>query len=155
MSSGKVHKRANIITGACVVGGSILFGMPSVVVAGSIAGSVAGTVISPDFDLNAALPASFMTKIPGVRVVWGTFWRPYQLIFKHRSFWSHFPFVGTTGRILYIAFGVWFWSWILWQLGFDISPELIYNWIIQNADFWIVVYFVWCAQDIIHWILDL
>ena len=155
MSSGKVHKRANIITGACVVGGSILFGMPSVVVAGSIAGSVAGTVISPDFDLNAALPASFMTKIPGVRVVWGTFWRPYQLIFKHRSFWSHTPFVGTTGRILYIAFGVWFWSWILWQLGFDISPELIYNWIIQNADFWIVVYFVWCFQDIAHWVLDI
>lgn len=155
MSSGKVHKRANIITGACVVGGSILFGMPSVVIAGTITGSLAGTVVTPDYDLNAALPASFMTKIPGVRVVWGTFWRPYQLLFKHRSFWSHTPFVGTTGRILYIAFWIWFWSWILWQLGFDTSPEKVYDWFVQNGDFWIVTYFVLCLQDTVHWILDL
>lgn len=155
MSSGKIHKRANIAAGATIVGASIIFGMPSVVVAGSIAGSVAGTVVTSDYDLNAALPVSFMTRIPGVRLLWGMFWRPYQLMFKHRSFWSHFPFVGTTGRILYIAFWLWFWCWVFWQLGFDTQPEKVYYWFVQNGDFWIVTYFVLCLQDIVHWILDL
>ena len=155
MSSGKVHKRANIITGACVVGGSILFGIPSVVVAGALAGSVIGTIVTPDYDVNGSLPASFLTKTPVIKLFWNTFWRPYQLMFKHRSFWSHFPFVGTTGRILYIAFWIWFWSWILWQLGFDISPEGVYNWFVMNADFWIITFLVWCGQDIVHWVLDL
>jgi uncharacterized metal-binding protein len=155
LSSGKIHKRANIAFGVGVVGTSILFGMPSVVIAGTIAGSVAGTTVTCDYDLNAALPASFMTRIPGVRVLWGTFWRPYQLMFKHRSFWSHTPFVGTTGRVLYIALWIWFWSWIFWQLGFDISPEGVLNWFKLNVDFWIVTFLVWCCQDIVHWILDL
>lgn len=155
MSSGKIHKRANIAFGVSVISTSILFGMPSVVVAGAMAGSLAGTVITPDYDLNAALPASFMTKIPGVRLLWGIFWRPYQLLFKHRSFWSHFPFVGTTGRVLYIALWIWFWSWIFWQLGFDKSPDDVLQWIIVNADFWIVAFVFWCSQDIIHFLLDL
>jgi uncharacterized metal-binding protein len=155
MSSGKVHKRANIAFGVIAVGGSILLGTPSVVVAGAIAGGVAGTVITCDYDLNAALPASFMTKIPGVRILWGTFWRPYQLLFKHRSFWSHTPFVGTSGRVIYILLWLWFWSWILWQMGFDISPEVVYSWFVQNIDFWIITFVIWCGQDIVHWILDL
>jgi len=155
MSSGKIHKRANIAFGVCAVSTSIILGMPSVVVAGALAGSVAGTITSPDMDLNAALPSSFMTKIPGVRIIWGTIWRPYQLIFKHRSFWSHFPIVGTTGRVLYLMLWLLGTVWILSAFGFDKTPEDMLLFILDNGDFFAVMFLVWCIEDFTHFVLDI
>jgi len=155
VSDGKTHRRVNIITGGAIVGGSILINAPLPVTVAAIAGSVAGTIISPDMDLNAALPASFMTKIPGVRIVWGTVWRPYQLIFKHRSFWSHFPIVGTTGRVLYLMLWLLGTVWILSAFGFDKTPEDMLLFILDNGDFFAVMFLVWCVLDFTHFVLDI
>lgn len=155
MSDGKTHRRVNILTGGAIIGGSILINAPLPVTVAAIAGSVAGTIISPDMDLNAALPASFMTKIPGVRIVWGTVWRPYQLIFKHRSFWSHFPIVGTTGRVLYLMLWLLGTVWILSAFGFDKTPEDVLLFILDNGDFFAVMFLVWCIEDFTHFVLDI
>lgn len=155
MSDGKTHRRVNILTGGAIIGGSILMNMPLPVTVAAMAGSVAGTIISPDMDLNAALPASFMTRIPGVRIVWGTVWRPYQLIFKHRSFWSHFPIVGTTGRVLYLMLWLLGTVWILSAFGFDKTPEDVLLFILDNGDFFAVMFLVWCIEDFTHFVLDI
>lgn len=155
MSDGKTHRRVNILTGGAIIGGSILINAPLPVTVAAIAGSVAGTIISPDMDLNAALPASFMTKIPGVRIIWGTIWRPYQLIFKHRSFWSHFPIVGTTGRVLYLMLWLLGTVWILSAFGFDKTPEDVLLFILDNGDFFAAMFFVMCIEDFTHFVLDL
>ena len=155
MSDGKTHRRVNILTGGAIIGGLILINAPLPVTVAAIAGSVAGTITSPDMDLNAALPASFMTKIPGVRIIWGTIWRPYQLIFKHRSFWSHFPIVGTTGRVLYLMLWLLGTVWILSAFGFDKTPEDILLFILDNGDFFAVMFLVWCVLDFTHFVLDI
>lgn len=154
MSDGKTHRRVNILTGFVLVGGSILINMPLDVTVANLAGCAAGTWITPDYDLNAALPASFLTKVPGLRILWGTIWRPYQLLIKHRSFWSHFPFVGTSGRILYLSFWIFGIMWITWQLGFDTDPARVVSLILENQAFFFAMYLAWCAQDITHFILD-
>lgn len=154
MSSGKVHKKYNNIFTAVATGGALVFGGLDAALPVFV-GCVAGAEITPDFDLNAALPASLLTRIPIVKNVWGGIWKPYQKMMKHRSFWSHFPFVGTTGRILYLGFWIMFFVWILYTLGFAISPEGVLLFILDNEVFFVVVYLFWCAQDFIHWVLDL
>lgn len=142
------------MAGVAMTGGALVFSgfeaaLPVFV------GSVMGTICTPDMDLNAALPVSFMTKIPGVRLVWGTVWRPYQLLFKHRSFFTHFPFVGTTGRALYLLLWILGLFWILGAAGLDIGPEDVLLYLTDNRTFWIVAFGAWCVQDIVHFILDI
>lgn len=155
MSDGRTHRRANIIFGAIATGSSIIGGLPLPVSAAVFAGSVAGTIVTCDMDVNAALPASFMTKIPVVRRIWKFIWRPYQLLVKHRSFWSHFPFVGTTGRVLYLMTWLLGTIWILNIFGFATTPEDVVLFILDNTEFFGVMFFVWCIQDFIHFVLDI
>ena len=46
------------------------------------------------------------------------FWFPYGLAFRHRTFLSHFPVVGTTTRILYVGLPL---LLVAWRLGVDFS----------------------------------
>lgn len=154
MSSGKIHKKYNnvftvVATGGALIGGGFELAFPIFI------GCIAGTVCTPDMDVDANLPSSFLTKLPVIRIIWKGIWKPYQKMMKHRSFWSHFPFVGTTGRILYLGFWIMFFVWILYTLGFAISPEGVLLFILDNEVFFVVVYLFWCAQDFIHWVLDL
>lgn len=154
MSSGAVHKKYNIIVGsAASVWG--FFNLPFDSALAAVFGAILGTVITPDYDLNAALPASFMTRIPVVKDLWGVVWRPYQVIMKHRSFLSHAPVLSTAIRCIYVL------GWIycvlfvmnLWGIGPPASDlsKIIY----QNFDKFAITFAVWSLQDFTHFVLDL
>ncbi len=67
---------------------------------GAIASSsfgVGGFFLSPDLD-TASLPYYRWGILRGV-------WHPYQKLFRHRSLWTHGPFLGTLVRLLYL--GLW------------------------------------------------
>ena len=73
------------------------------------AGCASGIWFSPDLDLGENRKARIKNW------PWVMFWWPYAKAFKHRSFWSHAPIVGTAIRMVY------FWGIIgaaLWLLSF-------------------------------------
>jgi uncharacterized metal-binding protein len=70
-------------------------------------------------------------------------WYPYARLCKHRSVISHFPFIGTAGRLLYMAIfpaiAIYFFKWQPPQ--FPRTPALL---AIGGL----------CASDILHWAMD-
>jgi uncharacterized metal-binding protein len=103
-----------------------------------VAGSFTGLLINPDLDQNGqTISDAFINFIPkiGKHIAW--LWRVYTWIyrhlFKHRSFWTHTPIVGTLIRVVYFG----------WWLYF-ICPTFPLEFVIGLA-----------AADTIHWLLDL
>jgi uncharacterized metal-binding protein len=69
-------------------------------------GAFAGILLSPDLDVdNPILSNYFMSKYLGCLggAAWFAFWRPYAWFIPHRSPFSHWPVLGTLGRLLYMV----------------------------------------------------
>lgn len=69
-------------------------------------GAFCGLVIEPDLDQDAqAAPLSTMRETggDGLARIWQLYWSPYAHAIPHRSWVSHFPVIGTLGRVLYLA----------------------------------------------------
>lgn len=113
MPSGKTHAVATVlaagVTGPLVylytgsgLGASIVFSL----------GCVSGLFLSPDLDVRTgSLSFSLMRRSlrrlrgagPVLAFLWQWFWQPYaRLIPRHRHPLSHFPLLGTAGRLLYL-----------------------------------------------------
>jgi len=104
MASGIVHSACSVALAA------VSFGA----VAGALgqwdaglacgAGCLAGIFLTPDLD-QEGLSRSENTLIKwslGLGFLWLMLWYPYAKLIKHRSPLSHFPFLGTAGRLLYL-----------------------------------------------------
>lgn len=101
MASGKTHELMTIVSAFPT--GMWLF-MESGLAAGASAfvGCMAGVWLSPDLDVDGmTLSKRRMIQIPYIGKVVRWYWQPYSLAIAHRSFWSHFPVVGTLIRVLY------------------------------------------------------
>jgi uncharacterized metal-binding protein len=73
-----------------------------------LAGGLAGLVIGPDLDQEGLSHAdTFWRRFGCVGSVlvgaWVAFWGPYSWAIPHRSALSHWPLIGTAGRLAYIA----------------------------------------------------
>lgn len=95
MASGRAHDRAT-----CLL--ALPFGAlwwPSLGLAGVVVASLSflagGLLLSPDLDTRSNATRR-----------WGplkALWCPYRRLLSHRSLVSHTPFLGTAGRLLYLA----------------------------------------------------
>lgn len=144
MASGKVHNAVSVIasvpTGLAV---TALYGPgPGAI---SALGCLLGIAVGPDNDMLTITEYEWwiVKKTMGLGYVWLGYWGPYATIFKHRSFWSHFPVVSTAIRILYII------------------PILYIISLVINIPFWDFLWdtFWWIGvglmvSDTLHWILD-
>jgi len=114
MASGAAHAKASVIVSipaGLIVGtslGSIFYGL------GASLGSILGIALTPDLDqeMTTFFEWKLIRKTGPLGFLWMAFWAPYSLLIPHRSFWSHFPIVGTVIRLLYIttpiiAFCIW------------------------------------------------
>lgn len=74
----------------------------SVLVAG---GCLSGILLTPDLDQEGISSSEWVLvkKTKGVGFLWLMLWYPYALLIPHRAFLSHFPIVGTVGRLLYLS----------------------------------------------------
>ncbi len=103
--TGREHYIAGIAT-------SILVGMASYMSHGnksiayliSAAGIISTTFLDPDLDMaeNALINRKYT---PGVVKRWGFLkfiWLPYGYVFRHRSVFTHFPFLSDLIRLLYL-----------------------------------------------------
>lgn len=66
---------------------------------------------------------------------WWLYWQGYARLFSHRSLWTHFPVIGTSGRMIY---------------GF---PHIVFFYILLHEQF---AYFIIAlmVSDILHWVMD-
>ena len=94
-------------------------------------GALAGVILTPDLDVNNGSRSNhYVRKFAGIVVetLWRLYWKPYALLVKHRSIWSHGPILSTAIRLAYLGFvpaGIWWWAglplppvqaWMLWGL---------------------------------------
>ena len=99
MPSGYEHTRISLMTlGASVAGaiGILLFDLHLVALAG-VAFVIGEALLNPDLDHNAGSRSYRRWWI--MRVIWYL----YQCMVPHRSALSHWPIIGTTGRLLYLG----------------------------------------------------
>ncbi len=145
MSSGKEHSKASLLA-AIPVGISVsVYTKDLLAGIAASAGCVSGIFLTPDLD-QEGISRSEWTIIKstfGIGFIWLLFWWLYAKAFKHRSFWSHFPIIGTAIRVMYL-----------------ITPFLIIGmirgWDISTLKLW---FFAWWViglviSDTIHWVMD-
>ena len=113
MPSGRTHAIATVITAG--VAGPLLYlyaGSNMAVSAAGSLGCAAGLLLTPDLDvqtgsLSFTLMRRSLRDLKGIGAVlaffWQWFWQPYaRLIPRHRHPLSHFPVIGTAGRLIYL-----------------------------------------------------
>lgn len=98
------------------------------------AGALVGLVVTPDLDHDdGSIAQHFVRSVSGVaEKVWWYYWYPYRWLLSHRSFWSHFPFVGTVIRVAYLF-------WYVYALGWSLPPAFLTGLV---------------AVDALHWLMD-
>ena len=120
MASGREHDRATCVL--ALIYGAICW--PWLGISGAICSGLSflfgGLFLSPDLDINSR---------PYQR--WGALrwlWWPYQRLIRHRSVFSHSPFLGTAIRIIYLSFFVAALSWLGSRWGTP-TPEQWGSWL--------------------------
>jgi len=82
-------------------------------------------------------------------IVWFAIWFPYAKLMPHRSFWSHFPLVGTAVRLAYLLAII---ALIASILGFY---EVALDWAESvPPEVWVYLYLGLATADIGHWVAD-
>lgn len=158
MSAGTVHRKASIILAvALILQGLLMLDFGGVYRA---IGSLLGIVATPDWDVDAGMimDKTIRNKMGWfAEYLWDGFLYWYRKSLKHGSPLSHFPVVGTMGRILY--------SFLLIII---IPHAVVYIIFSPSWDFMFVISWYWkqimerenityglMASDFIHWGLDI
>jgi uncharacterized metal-binding protein len=155
MSAGCVHTKGSVILAAGFAVGSLAFGSGVEYAIGALA----GIPLSPDLDVDNGF---FMDRIirerlgAGAEKVWDAFWYPYRASLKHGGPLSHFPVIGTIGRLAYLYFFLlvvpYVAASVLYPGAWDIGYELRW-WMDQISGHWKVIIGL-MGSDFIHWGLD-
>jgi uncharacterized metal-binding protein len=136
MTTGRIHSQAVFTAATCFAVVSVAKSDPSLL--WTSAGAFVGLLINPDLDQNASTISDFfILTIPKIGKPIGWFWRSYtwtyRHLFKHRSFFTHTPIVGTVIRIAYFG---WWMYFAIQSLPLEFVTGLI-------------------AADVLHWLLDM
>lgn len=151
MPSGKVHAKHSTLL-APVVG--LTFVVADGVLPGLAAGfgCMSGIVLSPDLDIDTWTESEKAVIRESRPLGWLFFslFYPYARILSHRSPWSHWPVVGTLGRLGYLVLVLSPLAYVLWLiLG---KPDATLPSQVQH------VLFCWgtglSVSDTAHWIAD-
>ena len=143
MASGRAHALVSLV--AAVPCGIAVGWLTADIGAGVAAtvGCASGIALSPDLDMAQEITESERLVIRHLWVagwLWTLLFLPYGWLFKHRGI-SHWPIVGTLGRLLYLyLFYLLLALWQSWPLSL---PPLAWPWAAGLA---------W--SDFLHWVLD-
>lgn len=153
MPSGRAHAKCSLYlalpaAGVGAVGGFLATRDP-VVAAISAAccglGCLLGVPLTPDLDqeLINSVEYKIIKWTMGLGFVWTMLWFPYARLTAHRGFASHFPIVGTAGRLAYIALLLWL-AILLTPLTLPSIPWVYVVWTVVGL----------VISDVAHWALD-
>jgi uncharacterized metal-binding protein len=131
---------------------------PTVIYSAVLAGgAMLGSILTPDLDVNAgSISEEEVREVsPFGENLWWIYWFPYRMILPHRSPFSHWPVIGTIGRLLYLSIPY----WIILGITYFVSPAS-FNWIMENS-IWLVTlpYFRvavlgLAGSDLLHFFMD-
>ena len=139
MGNARQHLISNLGTTVGLVVGASTSGLDPLSTIAMAAGCLSGNVLTPDLDL-AENKARRLDPV-------GLFFLPYGLLFKHRSFLSHAPIIGTAIRLAYVIMPV-----ALFLAA--ISRLDILTWIFHQPLAWRLVMGL-AVADLDHLVLDL
>jgi uncharacterized metal-binding protein len=143
MASGKQHA----IVSACaapLAGAALTAALGLKAGAGAAAGCLGGILVGPDLDQvdNAIIhhgERRFIKYVPVLGYLWLALWDLYARLIPHRHPLSHFPGIGTIGRVGWLLF-------VVRVLGFDILTV--------DHEFLVGVVMGLAISDTLHWIMD-
>lgn len=150
MASGKTHSRVAVLAGVVGVVATMVW-LPEAPLEKVAVGFALGWAVTPDADVDhATVEELWWDRIPlvgrAVGTVYQMVWLPYARLIPHRDALSHWPLVGTAGRIAYMA--AWLAAISLIAGRWIVDWRVIWNWI------WPWGYAAWAVQDIGHWAFD-
>lgn len=119
----------------------------------SVAGCALGLIMEPDLDQDGITGSEWRLLRGKVTwplgIVWFALWFPYAKVFPHRSFWTHFPLVGTAVRLAYLVAII---GLLVSVLGFY---ELALDWAESIPSLiWVYLYMGLATADMGHWVAD-
>lgn len=92
--NGKAHSVLTVGLAGAILYTCTELNIPVDVTGGLVTGCLANLFVHPDLD---------QAEIRTLKRPWLISWWPYGKLIKHRSPLSHFPVIGTLGRVLYIT----------------------------------------------------
>lgn len=112
--------------------------------AGAVIGCLAGILIGPDLDqIDQAVihhgERRFIKYVPVLGYLWLALWDLYARMIPHRHPLSHFPGIGTIGRVGWLLF-------VARVIGLDVLAV--------NHEFLVGVVAGLAIGDALHWLLD-
>jgi len=120
-------------------------------------GALAGVLISPDLDIQGRTHSNevvyqYMGSILGA--AWYAFWWPYAWLIPHRNPLSHWPLVGTTGRVLYLSIVAnLFWAGVILLTTGKLQPIIITDPRDSFLLAWVIIGLA--AADTLHYGMDI
>ena len=111
-----------------------------------------GTVLSPDLDHDWRTESEqiLWRLSPALGLPFTVAWSAYAFAVPHRSFFSHFPIVGTLGRLLYVAALLWLAQVHLRAVGLDVDAF----WFTENPRPVLAMCCGLAVADCLHWLMD-
>ena len=104
MSDGRTHSLATVGAGFAFVGSAIgcLYLTPTQLAVAGL-GCAFQMVYNGDCDVdNGFIGDAFVRQVIGTDIFYDFWLNPYRKAYKHRSFWTHAPLIGTLNRIGYL-----------------------------------------------------
>lgn len=144
MPSGKVHAQCTLLLTVPAAIAGFKWGGEAAALA-STAGCLLGLPLTPDLDQEGLSSSEnwIIKWTLGLGFLWVMLWYPYARLFKHRSFFSHFPVVSTLIRLAYLAI------FVAFALGLGWKPPLVRPEIALAAVAGLML------SDAAHWFLDM
>ena len=142
MADGKTHASATQILAVLLFASEATNGKlngyflgPTLIYSAVLAGgAMLGLILTPDLDANAgSISEAELRAISSFgENLWWMYWFPYRRILPHRSPFSHWPIIGTIGRLLYISLPY----WIAFAITYFFYPSWS-DWLAQNG-LWLI-----------------
>ena len=120
-------------------------------------GTMLGLILTPDLDVNAgSISENEVREIsPFGENLWWVYWYPYRMVLPHRSPFSHWPVIGTLGRLLYITLPYWVGLGITYFLSDAWFTAMVENtlWLFALPYFRVAVLGL-ASADLLHFFMD-
>lgn len=158
MSSGEAHIQGTIALSVALSAVTLASTGDWRVGAFTLTGCLTGIFLTPDLDQPWVISKSEQAIIRytlGLGYIWLAIWHLYATMIPHRSPLSHWPILGTAGRLawLYVVYlGVDF----MWGVPSDGLLARTLAWgRVQPSFYWYVALFGLAMSDTLHFLMDL
>jgi len=146
--NGKAHATASIVA-ALPVGLAVGLALGPDVGLCAAGGCLAGIFVNPDLDQLTIERAEWkiIKWLPVIGWGWLMLWDIYARVCKHRGFLSHFPVVGTLGRLAYLEL----WDLALWLARGKPDSVMVTPAQMRRA---LGAFIGLAVSDTLHWVMD-